>query len=294
MKSIILSPCLLVVLALASAPAAAQTQFVEVRAWIDGYSELTLRGADVQWQHFDFAAPGRLDCDTGSPIEPTYVNSIPWFPVWPDVPTCENRFCEGCFSDSAALLSPPLPSQEFLARLIPLQNRGGLGVVEQPHAGNGYKTVVAIDDNSFGGADWYWFSLAVEPCFAENVCTSTPNSTGSPATMVVTGDLSIGSNKTYLQAFDCPPGRLGIFLYGTNPANIPLANGRLCIDPFAGIHRLQALQIDAAGTVFFQPDLQANPYLPDQDFYFQFWFRDPLGGGTGSNLTDAVRVRFCL
>jgi hypothetical protein len=279
---------------LAGSPrAAGQAQQVHVRAWIDGRSELTLQGADVQWTHYDFAAPGRLECDLGSPHEPTTVDSNVWFPVWPDVPTCENRDCEGCVSDVAALISPPLPAQAFQATLVPLQARGALFVGEQPTAANGYRTVIVFDDNPLGGADWYEFDLYAGQCYAEPFCTSTQNSSGFPGHLTAGGDFSIASNNTVLFATQCAASRPGIFFYGPNGANIPLANGRLCIDPFSGLHRIQAVWADASGAASLPLDLGSLPLTPDTLWYFQYWFRDPQGGGTGSNLTDAVRIRFC-
>ena len=64
----------------------AHADTLRVRAWIDGRSRLTLQGDTAQWTQFDFAAPGRLDCDTGSPIEPTYLGAAAWWPNW----------CRGC------------------------------------------------------------------------------------------------------------------------------------------------------------------------------------------------------
>jgi hypothetical protein len=274
--------------------AASQTQIVHVRAWIDGRSDLILLGSSVQWQHYDFAAPGRLDCDIGMPHEATYVDGNPWYPVWPDVPTCENRDCGGCFSDSANLISPALPIDEFHARLVPWGGgEGELSVHEQPYAGNGYRTVVRFDDNAFAGASWYEFDLYIERCYGDSYCTSTPNSTGRSAFIVAGGDLSLSGTGAVLQAYYCAADRPGIFFYGTGIAKMPLANGTLCIDPFSGIHRIMAMRTDQDGFVHCPLDLSALPFAPDTTYYMQFWFRDTLGGGAGSNLTDAVRVRFC-
>jgi hypothetical protein len=72
-----------------------------VRAFIDGRSQLVVRGDRVYWHHLDFAAPGRWqDPDTQRAYdEPTYLNGVAWYPVWPDQSDRENRDC-GC--DSSA------------------------------------------------------------------------------------------------------------------------------------------------------------------------------------------------
>ncbi len=274
-------------------PTAAQAQIVHVRAWIDGRSDLILSGANVQWQHFDFAAPGRLNCDTGTPEEPTYLDANVWFPLWPDVPTCENRFCGGCFSDAFAGIAPPLPASDFFARLVPLQNRGDLSVIEQPHAANGYRTVVNFNDNAFGGGDWYEFDLYVEMCFADSYCTSSPCSSGFPATLELNGTFSVSTGYTTMSVYKGPVTRPGIFFCGAGPAKMPMANGTLCIDPFSGLHRMQPAWTGPDGYVNDYLDFNYVPILPDSTWYFQYWFRDPAGGGTGSNLTNAVRARFC-
>ena len=296
MKHTLLATCILASAGiLTTAPeASAETQIVHVRAWIDGRSELILHGSSVQWQHFDFAAPGRLDCDIGVPQEPTTIDANVWYPVWPDLPTCENRSCGGCTSDVADMIFPPLPINEFFARLVPWGGGSGdLSVIEQPHAGNNYRAVIEFNDSAFGGASWYEFDLYVEPCFSDAYCTSTPNSSNFSASLVVGGDLSLTGPGAMLWAFQCAPQRPGIFFYGTHPANMPLANGRLCIDPFSGIHRMHAMWTDQDGVAFYSLDFPNLPFTSDTTYYFQYWFRDPAGGGTGSNLTDAVRVRFC-
>ncbi|MBI5365310.1 MAG: hypothetical protein HZA53_19185 [Planctomycetes bacterium] len=127
---------------------------LNVRAWIDGRSQLTLQGDTAQWSQFDFAAPGRLDCDTGSPIQPTYLGVAAWLPNWPDASTCENRFCN-CSSDVFTGLVPSLPSASFTAVLHLVQVRNQCTIVEFPTAANGYRVVIEFDDNPWGGADWY-------------------------------------------------------------------------------------------------------------------------------------------
>src|SRR5512136_271110 len=67
---------------------------IEIRADIDGRSQLILRGNTAQWHHFDAAAPGRQLFTNF----PTTINGVDWYPIWPDKPDAENRECY-CFSD---------------------------------------------------------------------------------------------------------------------------------------------------------------------------------------------------
>ncbi len=125
---------------------------LRVRAYVDGRSDLLLRGSSVQWHHFDWAAPGLW----GGANEPTYLNSMPWTPVWPS--PGENVHCN---CDSG--LSPPvptLPSRDQTVMLMVLRGRtpGGAVIKEQPTAANGYTLRVAFDDAA-GGAFFHEIGL---------------------------------------------------------------------------------------------------------------------------------------
>ena len=78
----------LALLVTAASPVAAQpaTQVIRVEALIDGRSQLILRDDTAQWFHIDWAAPGRELFRN----EPTIINGVSWFPIWPDVPDAEN------------------------------------------------------------------------------------------------------------------------------------------------------------------------------------------------------------
>ena len=140
-------------LLLAAFAADARADTWTVRAKIDGRSRLTLQGATAQWTHYDWAAPGRLECDLGTPEEPTWINGLAWFPQWPDQPTCENRDC-GCSSDVDSSI-PPLPSTDVVVALHLVQCRALAWIVEYPSSTNGYRVTIEFDDSDPGGDDWY-------------------------------------------------------------------------------------------------------------------------------------------
>jgi hypothetical protein len=123
---------------------------VRIEAHIDGRSQLILRGNTVQWHHLDFAAPGRHEFRN----EPTIINNATWFPVWPDVPDEENRFCN-CFSDVFKPVKPALPRQDISVNLNLLQSRDQTAIIQYPSEENGYTLIVEFDDNSFPGSDDY-------------------------------------------------------------------------------------------------------------------------------------------
>lgn len=130
-------------------------------------------------------------------------------------------------------------------------------------------------------------------------CPSAVNSSGASARLSMEGPLEIGAPDTYLVADHAPPAVWGLFVYGQPASGLALGDGTLCISPFApGIFRLlPALQTDTLGVARRQLDHAALPaagaITGGSTWAFQFWFRDAAAQGTGSNLTDAVRVTFC-
>jgi len=133
---------------------------------------------------------------------------------------------------------------------------------------------------------------------AQSFCTSTYNSTGFAAWMGCAGSLSLCQNATCLLVDGVPQFSPGLFFYGGNPAQIPVANGYLCISPFhPGLFRLPPVTANANMQAHLLLDFDTLPaagaITPGSTWYFQYWFRDPLGGGAGSNFSDGMRITFC-
>ncbi|NIN00453.1 MAG: hypothetical protein GTO24_20945, partial [candidate division Zixibacteria bacterium] len=63
---------------------------VNIRAWIDGRSQIITQDNQLWWRHFDHAAPGLW----GTVGEPTLVNGFQWQPVWPFSGDGNNCNCE--------------------------------------------------------------------------------------------------------------------------------------------------------------------------------------------------------
>lgn len=283
-----------------AASAAPQVTVVNIQAEIDGRSRLEFMGGDVRWQHFDFAAPGRLECDLGEPAEATLIGGVAWWPAWPDTPTCENRDCGGCTSDVWNGTPAPLPLVPSTAHIVVQSARGAVTILEQPSAANGFRVVLEFDDNYLGGAAWYDVDLEVrvDPPGVTRYCVSLPNTSGTPALIDLAGSRSVGGNDTRLLASGCPAQHAAIFLCGTAPAWIPFGDGILCISPFnPGLMRLGPVEmIRVDGTLDHPLDMQALGPIggihPGSTLYFQAWFRDVRPGGYGANLTDAIEVEF--
>jgi hypothetical protein len=133
------------------------TRTVMVEALIDGRSQLILNRNTAQWVHIDFAAPGRLDFQN----EPTIINGKEWFPVWPDVPDAENRFCN-CYSSIFKGVAPALPETNMTVALKVIQGRGDVWIAQMPTSDNDHTLIIDFDDDPYGGAETYKIELSID------------------------------------------------------------------------------------------------------------------------------------
>lgn len=135
---------------------------------------------------------------------------------------------------------------------------------------------------------------------ATNFCSTNANSTGSPADISITGSTSVSSNNVTLLAQPVP-NQPGIFFYSGGQTNggagVPFGNGIRC----AGNGSNQIIRLGvafASGGVLSQPlDIDSLPPVGaitvGSEWFFQAWFRDPLGGGSAFNLSDGLGILFC-
>lgn len=154
-----------------------------------------------------------------------------------------------------------------------------------------------------GGAGGAAAIYSLGPCSVQQACATSPNSVGFGAVLVGSGSTSLAQEDFHLSAHFCPPGELGLFVYSDTPAQVPFGDGLRCVSPAGGgIRRLEpAIAIDAGGVALLALDFDAPPLgagpgevRPVVPVWFQFWYRDPSGpGGSGFNLSDALRVVFC-
>jgi len=158
-----------------------------------------------------------------------------------------------------------------------------------------------FDDTDGNDQGSFWL-LHLKGGGAKSFCSTSPNSAGPGAHIGSTGSVSISSNDLALAVAGGVPGGFGLFLYGAEPAEVPFGDGLRCIGSGGlGLFRLSpAVTIDATGAVSHALDLTAPPassgpgaILPGSTWYFQFWYRDPAGAGTGFNLSDGLEVGFC-
>ncbi|HJP00462.1 MAG TPA: PQQ-dependent sugar dehydrogenase [Planctomycetota bacterium] len=134
-------------------------------------------------------------------------------------------------------------------------------------------------------------------CVSSNFCQSTPNSTGTRASISSNGQCSVSDNAFVLTAASVPD-QPGVFFYGDGQAGggagVPFFDGFRCVGGTSLI-RL-GVTAGSGGQASYALDFTALPpagqISPGSTWYFQFWFRDPAGSGTGVNLSDGLGVTF--
>ena len=124
-------------------------------------------------------------------------------------------------------------------------------------------------------------------------CTSLANSSGAPAQISASGTASVQQNNLVLQASPVPLSASGLFLDGVQPTQVPFGNGVKCItSPLRRLPVVQASGSTLAHAVNAQAGSAAGAILAGTTWHFQGWFRDNAAGGSGTNLSDGLRITF--
>ncbi len=121
-------------------------------------------------------------------------------------------------------------------------------------------------------------------------CTSTVNSTGSPADLSASGSASSGTGDLMLTSAPVP-NQNGIFFHGNHPNQVPFGNGFLCMT--GGITRGPVVMGLANVATYTYDNSDAKHSLTafiGSTRYFQHWFRDPAAGGAFFNTSNAVSI----
>jgi glucose/arabinose dehydrogenase len=167
-----------------------------------------------------------------------------------------------------------------------------------PGAGHAISNPVAFGTNGYGeilildqaGGDVYIVGEICTP--PSTYCQGGYNSTGFPANISCTGNGSLTLNTLQLNTTTCPPSVPGIYIYGEGQVQVPFGNGWLC--SATNLRRLPVVVTNSSGDVHYHPDLSTLPGLaPGVAKNFQFYYRDPAGGGAQCNTSDALHVVFC-
>ena len=145
-----------------------------------------------------------------------------------------------------------------------------------------------------------WIENLMQPCVnGRRYCTAAPNSAGGGALILTAGRASLTHNDLVLDAVGGVAGELGLFFYGPGRGEVPFGDGVRCVG--GAITRLNPPQtFDAFGDLSRPLDLTAPPANAGaghitalSTWHFQLWYRDPIAGGAGFNLSDALEFTFC-
>jgi Tol biopolymer transport system component len=121
-------------------------------------------------------------------------------------------------------------------------------------------------------------------------CTANVNSTGSPADLSASGSASSGAGDLTLTSAPVP-NQNGIFFHGMNQSQLPFGNGFMCTT--GGIARGAVIQAAANVAAYTYDNSDAKHGLAgfvNTTRNFQYWFRDPMGGGALFNTSSAISI----
>jgi hypothetical protein len=131
-----------------------------------------------------------------------------------------------------------------------------------------------------------------------NHCTVARNSTGAVGQIQFVGSQSVHRNDARLRAAQMPSGALGLFFFGSDPAQVPVPGTAAVLCVAGTIYRFPITSVDAqSGTAeqvldFAAPASPARFITAGSTWHFQFWHRDVLGGVPTSNTSPGLRVAF--
>jgi hypothetical protein len=127
-------------------------------------------------------------------------------------------------------------------------------------------------------------------------CFSSPNSFDPAGAYIGWGGSQFITNNDFtLVTTGVPPNSSGLYYFGANEAFAPFGNGFRCVS--SNVSRLPVIQANVFGEAAFLLNYTVPPaagkILPGTTWKFQYWYRNPLGGGAGFNLSDGLSVDFC-
>lgn len=182
---------------------------------------------------------------------------------------------------------------------VPMRSSAGQifrGEIDGNLAGEiAYRVVSEDEYGNQGLSDWKSYTA----CVMNRFCSSTTNSTGSPALMDASGGCVVAANNLVLTAAPVP-NQPGLFFYSSAQANggngVPFGNGLRCIGG-GGAALIRLPVVVASGNVMsYAVDMNNLPsngqITPGSTWNFQAWFRDPMGGGAAFNLSDGLEIQF--
>lgn len=136
------------------------SEYLHFRAWIDGSDYLYIQGGKVWYVHRNFQYPGLWKGPHGEvhdPPIPTYINSDPWNPEWPDNYGYDDHGQRSL--NTYTNLDPSQSYSDIQISLTKIAGRGPISIIQYPSSSNNYTTIILLDDDPGWGPDWYEFKL---------------------------------------------------------------------------------------------------------------------------------------
>ena len=150
------------------------------RGFIDGSDYLYIQygGAVVWYNHRSYNLPGMWD----GHHDATYIDGVAWMPNW-----ITNYLSDKYYSPT------PHPTSDWtITSLNVNEGRGAVTVEQQPSSSNVYTAIILLNDDNFGGAVWYDFTLN----WQSDIPTA-PGGTNLYLTMNGPASMDQGNSMTY-------------------------------------------------------------------------------------------------
>ena len=146
------------------------------------------------------------------------------------------------------------------------------------------------------------FGTTSSPTVGVQICEGQANATGRPGTLCARGSIVALDNNLDLYVVDLPSGSAGYFItsptmgFTSHPAG---SMGNLCLSA-PGRYSVHVQFTGAGSAVFYSPWLPITPVagggftpvLGGQRQFWQYWYRDSVGGVAVSNFSSAICVDF--
>ena len=213
-------------------------------------------------------------------VDLTETGSVLWYGDWDDPDTTRD---EGLFLDDELIV------QEGVTTV------GGILIDD---VGDQSENYFVSDSGSYvifeaTLADGREGAFLIQLGLGEIYCIAAPNSVGPGAHISASGSNVVADNDFTLATEGLPGGVPGLYFFGPNQIQVAFGDGFRCVG--GQVKRLQPV-VFASGSGFAQRtvNLAAPPsaglILPGTSFNFQHWYRDPMAGGAGFNLSTAVHI----
>ena len=151
----------------------------------------------------------------------------------------------------------------------------------------------------FSGGPFGCYDLMVDGALdmpAANYCTAAVNSIGEAATIEALGSPVASEENVFLRSRGLPAGVPGLFYFGPSQIQSTFGDGFRCVGGMTQRILPAALAMGPAPSTA-QRELNfdapyASAITPGANLNFQLWYRDPMAGMSGFNLSDATNVTF--